>query len=137
MECFKVTSDYLLDTHIWLWSLIEPERLPVSFRKILTSENCSLYLSSVSIWEVVFLGEKGRIQLTPDPVRWVRDHLAQSPVREAPLNNEIAIRSRTLKTNIKDLADRFIMATAAVYGACLLTVDKEIQKCRDVNVLNH
>lgn len=125
---------FLLDTHIWLWSLVEPNRLSDSLQKILSSEGQLLFLSSISVWEAVLLGEKRRIEMTPDPLSWVRENLAQSPVQEAPINHEIALRSRSLKTSLKDPADRFLVATAAVYEITLLSADKEIQKCKEIKV---
>ena len=125
---------YLLDTHIWLWSVLEPERLESQIRELLASEGSVLFLSSVSVWEAVLLGERGRIVMKPDPITWSRETLAHSPIQEAPLNHEIAFRSRTLETNLSDPADRFILATASVYNLTLLSMDKEIQKCKDVKI---
>ena len=125
---------YLLDTHIWLWSVLEPNRLTTQLRELLISEKSLLFLSSISVWEAVLLGEKKRIIMKPDPILWLRETLAHSPIQEAPMNHEIAFRSRTIKTHIKDPVDRFILATASVYDLTLLSMDKELQKCKDVKV---
>ena len=45
----------LLDTHIWLWSLIEPERLGKRTRNELRDPENELWLSPVSTWEALTL----------------------------------------------------------------------------------
>ena len=40
----------LLDTHIWLWALLEPERLSPAVRAALQAEGNELWLSPVSVW---------------------------------------------------------------------------------------
>ena len=51
----------LLDTHILLWSLLEPEKLGKDTAKILEISNNELWLSPISLWEIIVLAEKGRI----------------------------------------------------------------------------
>jgi PIN domain nuclease of toxin-antitoxin system len=49
----------LLDTHIWLWSLLSPERLTPTVRAALTSGDRRLWLSPRSVWEACLLIERG------------------------------------------------------------------------------
>ena len=51
----------LLDTHIWIWSLLEPELLVPGVRAELRSPENELWLSPISIWEAMILLERGRI----------------------------------------------------------------------------
>ena len=41
----------LLDTHIWVWSVAEPERLSSRVRNALESPENEIWLSPISIWE--------------------------------------------------------------------------------------
>ena len=52
----------LLDTHIWIWSLREPNQLAASPSGIEGDPNNDLWLSPVSTWEVLLLHARGRIQ---------------------------------------------------------------------------
>jgi PIN domain nuclease of toxin-antitoxin system len=56
----------LLDTHILLWSVAEPERLPLKFAKELESESNELWFSPISVWEMLLLAEKGHISVGPN-----------------------------------------------------------------------
>jgi len=41
----------LLDTHIWLWALLEPEKLARRVRDALGLGENELWLSPISVWE--------------------------------------------------------------------------------------
>jgi len=62
----------LLDTHILLWGLLEPERLNRRVAAELQNPQNEIWLSPISVWEIMILAEKGRIVLEPDPASWVR-----------------------------------------------------------------
>jgi len=102
----------------------------------LVAPDAVLYLSSISVWEALLLGQKGRIHMKPDPVRWVRQAVANSPVNAAPLNAEIAIVSREMEMESQDPADRFIIATAKVFNATVITADRLMNKCKSIKCLS-
>ena len=54
---------FLLDTHIWLWSLLEPEQLSDNTRDVLKDDRNTLFLSPITVWETLILAEKNRIPL--------------------------------------------------------------------------
>ena len=116
----------LLDTHILLWSLLDPTRLTVKVASELENPANELWLSPISTWEILILAEKGRIVLDADPSTWIRYVLKKIPVREAPINHEISIQSRLLNLVHEDPADRFLAATAIVYDLTLVTADERL-----------
>ena len=69
----------LLDTHILLWALLEPDRLNRRVASELRSPKNEIWLSPISVWETLILAEKGRIVLDPDPVSWMRTVLSRLP----------------------------------------------------------
>jgi len=125
----------LLDTHIWLWSLLDPERLCGRARNELTDPANTLALSPVSVWETLVLAEKDRVLLRPDPWSWIRTALTVGPVRELPVTFDIALASRTIRVGHDDPADRFIAATAAVHDLTLVTADASLLRCPDIRVI--
>lgn len=116
----------LLDTHIWLWSLLEPAHLTRRARAELEDQSNELWLSPISTWEVLILAEKGRIVLNMEPRIWIETAFLQIPLREAPLTHEVAIQSRFIDLPHQDPADRFLAATAIVYDLTLLTADERL-----------
>lgn len=117
----------LVDTHIWIWNLAGSKRIPVAFRKAIASDKTEAWLSPISVWETLVLAEKGRIRLKPDPISWVQEALNRWPVKEAPLNIAVSIKSRELDLPHQDPADRFIAATAVIYGLRLMTLDEQLR----------
>jgi PIN domain nuclease of toxin-antitoxin system len=111
----------LLDTHIWLWSLSEPEKLGRRVKSALTSTANELWVSPISAWELLVLAERGRIKLDDEPRRWVAEALSRTPAQEAVLTVAVAIRSREIMGTHADPADRFLVATALVYDLTLVT----------------
>jgi PIN domain nuclease of toxin-antitoxin system len=114
----------LLDTHIWLWSLGEPERLGRRLRQELPSGKHELWLSPVSTWEALLLNAKGRIRLHGDLGAWLER--ATAYFREAPLTHEIVLAAHQLPLPHPDPADRFLAATAQVLGLTLVTADERL-----------
>lgn len=119
-------GEYLLDTHVWLWGLVDPSRLRKKTRDLLVSASSTLWLSPISVWETSLLVERGHLELDTDARAWIQDAIASSGVGEAPLNHEVALQSRELTVGHDDPADRFIAATASVYQLALLTADERL-----------
>ena len=125
----------LLDTHIWLWSALEPARLSKRVSRALDNPKNELWLSPISVWETLVLARKARVALDPSPEQWVRRALRELPVHEAHLNHEVAIRSETIRLAHDDPADRFLVATALVHDLILVTADRRLLKGRHVATL--
>ena len=119
-------NKYLLDTHILLWSLLEPERLHAQVASVLEDPDNELWISPITTWEIIVLAEKGRIALDKEPVRWIADVLNTLPFYQAVLNHAVAMHSRQLELFHQDPADRFIAASAQVYELTLITSDKHL-----------
>jgi PIN domain nuclease of toxin-antitoxin system len=116
----------LVDTHIWIWYLAGSSNLPTPFKELLESKKNEVWLSPISVWEALVLTEKNKINLLYDSKLFTREAFQLWPVKEAPLNFEVALKSKEINLPHKDPADRFIAATALVYGLRLMTVDKRL-----------
>ena len=128
----------LLDTHIWLWGLLDPDRLSQQVRLALSSRTDELRLSPVSVWEALVLAERGRITLEPDARSWLNKAMSLTPVVEVPVTFDVAMASRSIALEHQDPADRFIAASAKVFALTLVTADERLLRCQDIDVLpNH
>jgi len=125
----------LLDTHIWLWSILTPERLSPKVRRALQDRRNELWLSPISTWELAVLAAKGRVVLTEDVAQWAAKAMAVAPLREAPLTHEIALETTKLRLPHRDPADYFLGATARVLSLTLVTADKRLIQARQFPVL--
>jgi PIN domain nuclease of toxin-antitoxin system len=123
----------LLDTHIWLWSLIDPARVGKRTLAELESKSNELWLSSISIWEALILHQKKRIYLSADLNDWIARNTSR--FREANLTHEIATAAALLQLQHKDPADRFLVATAQVFDLTLVTADANLLGLGDIATL--
>lgn len=60
---------HLIDTHIFLWLLFEPNKLPKDTLNLLKSNACELCICSISFWEISLKFNLGKLTLegvTPD-----------------------------------------------------------------------
>ena len=123
----------LLDTHIWLWSLHQPNRLGKRVIQELKNPENEFWLSPINTWEALTLQAKGRIELPADISAWVAR--ATASFREAPLTHEIALAARKLPLSHHDSADRFLAATAQILHLTLVTADVKLLGLGDISTL--
>jgi PIN domain nuclease of toxin-antitoxin system len=128
-------SGLLLDTHVWLWSLLEPDRITPDVAATLESEDAELWLSPISLWETLVLAEKGRLDLGPSSREWVENALEAVPLHEAPVTSEVALATAGIELHHRDPADRFLLATAKVFDLTLVTADRRLLDQTAVPVL--
>ena len=126
----------LLDTHVWIWGILEPSRLSGRALSELEREEAVRWLSPISVWETHLLVERGRVQVAGTPAEWVDTAWAQGACREAALTAEVALASRSLALPTQDPADRFIAATALVNGFVLVTADRTLARVPGIEVMD-
>ena len=125
----------LRDTQVWLWSLLDPTRLNRRVRTALKRADNELWLSPISVWELLVLSERGRVKLDSAPRAWVAEALAKTPAQQAMLNFEVAVRSREILPEHAYPADRFLVATALIYDLTLVTADQALIKSKPCPIL--
>ena len=125
----------LLDTHIWLWAELEPQKLGKRVQAKPRDATSEVWLSPISVWEFLLLAERGRVAVQGEPEKWVEAAFTRSPLREAQLSNAVALASRSIKMPHQDPADRFLAATAQVYGLTLVTDDANILRGKGYSTL--
>ncbi len=116
----------LLDTHIWLWSIINPKRVPRRAAREIQSAKNEIWLSPMSIWETALLLERGRIKVKGDPLRWLDQMLAAAVFREASFTRDVAVRAADIQLPHHDPADRLLVATALIHSLTLVTADHRL-----------
>jgi PIN domain nuclease of toxin-antitoxin system len=126
---------YLLDTHIWLWSAMQPERLSRRVARALADQENELWLSPISVWELTLLCRKGRFRLQPDIPTWVANSISQLHLTEAPLTVEVPLAMSSLSFSHADPADQFLVASAKVFGLILITADEKLNAIPGIKVL--
>jgi PIN domain nuclease of toxin-antitoxin system len=128
----------ILDTHVWVLFVSNPELLSKRAKKSLDTEmeKKGILISSISTWEVALLVAKKRLQLTLDLSDWIGKSEALPFITFIPVDNSVAIKSVNLPQPLhNDPADRIIIATAISMGAPLVTKDEKILKYPHVQTI--
>lgn len=119
----------LLDTHIWIWWLEDDKRqiAPV-LRTLLAqvSRKAGLVVCDISFWETALKAARGKLTLSRDPVSWLHDAENAPAIDLLPLDREILVRSARLPRELRDPADRMLVAAAQIHGLSLVTMDERI-----------
>jgi PIN domain nuclease of toxin-antitoxin system len=126
-----VSSLIVLDTHVWVWWLSDPDNIPNKARKLIAeaASDRAVYISSISAWEIALLVKKDRLRFTMEAADWIARSEALPFLHFVPVDNAIAVRSVVLIDPFKnDPADRIIVATAIIMGAPLVSSDRRILK---------
>jgi PIN domain nuclease of toxin-antitoxin system len=127
----------LLDTHIWIWSVSEPDRLTRRVAKALESAENQLWLSPVSIWEAMLLHRKGRLKVPEGFSTWVTRALTITPFTEAPFTFDVAKALSTVNLPHADPADLFLVGSAKAFGLTLVTSDRNLLRAKEISVMEN
>ena len=122
------------DTHVIVWYLANDPRLSSNAAESLDSagtEGEFIYVPSLCLVELTYLIEKDRLPAS------AREQLTsvlndpESPFRLAPLNRQVADMVELVsRTEVPDLPDRVIAATALALQVPLVTCDERIRASR-------
>jgi len=127
----------LLDTHVWIWSQEQPDRLGPEATRLLTDPEVPLYVSTVSTLEIARLVTTGAIELTGTLISWVTATLDSLGCKTVEISHPIAAEAYALPPGFhKDPADRLLAATARLEHLTLLTADERILDYPHVETLD-
>jgi PIN domain nuclease of toxin-antitoxin system len=113
----------LLDTHIFLWALLSPERLNEETVDLLESAETEKYLSAASCWEIAAKHERGDIRLPALPAAFVMSNMAAAGIREMPIAVRDTFLAADLPGHHRDQVDRLLIAQAQSAQMYLVTDD--------------
>lgn len=108
----------LLDTHLLLWALGSPARLPPKARRII--RDADVYVSAASIWEISIKAALGKLRADPHEVFGA---LEPAGFLSLPIAGAHAVRVASLPPIHRDPFDRLLIAQALEEPMRLLTDD--------------
>lgn len=116
-------TSYLLDTHSFLWSILEPEKL--GQQAIAVLENCdnNIIVSSITFWEISLKFSLGKLTLgcKPEDLIKVADDMGFTKVTLTP--EEAALFHQLPRLAHKDPFDRMLIWQAIANDLTLISVD--------------
>jgi len=119
------------DTHTVIWYLYDDARLSPTARTWIEDAAVAgeqIALSSITLAEMVYLIEKGRIDAAALTRLMAELDAADAVLVEVPFDRQVAqAMSRVARTEVPDLPDRMISATALHLGIPIISRDRKIQ----------
>lgn len=112
----------LLDTHLLLWALAEPERLDAAARGALEDPGNEVLFSAASLWEIAIKAGLGRPDFAFDPRQILRAAMDTGFV-ELPVHAAAAILVAKLPPHHRDPFDRLLIAQAMSEPVRFYTAD--------------
>lgn len=119
---------YLLDTHVWLWSLVSPDRIGQQAVAVMQDAASTLCLSAASSWEIAIKYHLGKLPLPDKPESFVLPRLTRDGIESIPVQHGHAVRVAELPNHHRDPFDRLLIATAQVEDLTILTADRQISR---------
>lgn len=113
----------LLDTHVFLWALLEPERLSKTSKKLLEDWQTEILLSSASAWEIATKHRLGKLRQAAHLVEHFDQAVNSLQASELPIVRSHALKAGAWQLEHRDPFDRMLAAQAWLEGLPLLTAD--------------
>lgn len=114
----------LLDTHIYLWSIKDDQKLSIAARALILDAT-EVYISSASIWEASIKAKLGKLDVD---INALTAAIAESGFLELPLNIKHVNEAHRLLNLHKDPFDRILIAQAMSEPLRFLTADEKLKE---------
>ena len=118
----------LLDTNIFLWAVTLDPRMSPRARDLYLAEKNDLYLSVVSIWEIVTKVQIGKLKLPVPIEEYLKDQLIRNRLELLPVRVEHAFRLNSLPLLHRDPFDRMLLAQSLEENMPLLSGDAKLRQ---------
>jgi PIN domain nuclease of toxin-antitoxin system len=125
---------YLLDTNVWLWSVLEPERLSRSGLEIFADLAQEMFLSAASAWEIAIKSASGKLRLPEPAATYVPRRTAEQGIRPLEISHHHALAVSQLPPHHRDPFDRLLIAQASLESMVLISSDPIFERY-DVQLL--
>jgi PIN domain nuclease of toxin-antitoxin system len=119
---------YLLDTGVWLWSLLEPERLSRKAQDVITDLEQEIFLSAATSWEIAIKSSQGKLRLLQPAQLLVPQFMREQGLRPLPISLGHTLAVASLPLHHRDPFDRLLIAQALEEKMALLTADRAFEK---------
>lgn len=115
----------LLDTHTFIWWDSSPDQLSNPAREALEDPTNEVFVSTISLWEMVIKNQLGKLTLHRPLHVILADQVSQG-LRTLPFDTPHVLQISNLPDHHKDPFDRALIAQAQVENAILVTKDSDM-----------
>ncbi|MEA1968790.1 MAG: type II toxin-antitoxin system VapC family toxin [Thermodesulfobacteriota bacterium] len=116
----------LLDTHIFLWWLFDDPKLPSNIKNYLQNLDNSVFISTVSVWEITTKFRIGKLPKASSIAANVPKWIIKSGFQSLSITPEHAQLAGSWEIDHRDPFDRMLAAQSSLEHLTLATTDKAI-----------
>lgn len=116
----------LLDTHIFLWYISADKHLPPTIQQHIRQPNNEVYLSVVSLWEVIIKYQLGKMPLPQSPEAYLPQQRQKHQIRSLDVDETSVQQLIKLPALHNDPFDRLLICQAIEHNMVMATVDRHI-----------
>ncbi len=116
---------YLLDTHTLIWLIEASPKVPLKVKEELSDH--SIFLSSVSLWEIAIKITLGKLKLQISFDELLTE-LSSTNIQLLHIKNEYLTQLLHLPAIHRDPFDRLLVSTALAEGLTLVSADENIHQ---------
>jgi len=127
-------KQFLLDTHVLLWSLSEPERLSESAQQVILNPENLLWVSAASAWEISTKHRLGKLPQAEILLQNYASALQRLQVNSLPITAAHALLAGQHPVPHRDPFDRMLAAQAMLENLVLITKDPGFQDFQLVTI---
>ncbi len=117
----------LLDTHIFLWFISGDAQLPNDIQQGIRNPDNEVYLSVVSLWEVIIKHQLGKLPLPDSPERYLPIQRERHQIANLSLDEASVSQLAGLPLIHRDPFDRMLICQALQHKLTLVTADNLIR----------
>ena len=114
----------IIDTPIFLWALSAPDRLGSKKREMLEDLSNTIYVSSITIAELMIKASLGKIRIDFDPLKMA----SEAGFALLDFSADMALLLKELPFHHKDPFDRMLVAQSVCENCRLMTDDTKIMR---------
>ena len=118
----------LLDTHIWLWAVLTPERIAPATRSALEDPHNDILVSAAGAWEIATKHAIGKLPLPESAESLIPRMTVALGAQELSITVRHAVTATTLPPHHRDPFDRILIAQALCEGVALVTADRMLTR---------
>jgi PIN domain nuclease of toxin-antitoxin system len=118
----------LLDTHAFLWAVTGDRRLSSPARALIEDGENQVFLSAVSMWEIVLKAKAGKLHVEGSVAKVLEEQMRQARISPLAIQPAHVLRVAALPPIHKDPFDRLLVAQAQAENLALVSGDPEIRR---------
>ena len=118
----------LLDTHVLVWALGDPDRLSSRARATIADQATVVFVSLTSAWELAILQSLDRVRLQVPLATLFTDGLAALRFHLLPIRLPHVAGVADLPRHHRDPFDRLLVATALAERLTVVSADREFAR---------